>query len=619
MKKTYLTSEESALLSKLSKQRDEAYYQTEDCRDLGRKIKKYFKGDQLPQDVIAELQSREQPLEWENIIKKIANKVMGLKSLSKQEIAATGRQVQDKAVANIVSNVLKASQDSNDWWGHKKRADKDLLLTGVSVMKPVVRELGACDLLGVRERDISYYHVPIENAFFDPYFTLPDGSDMRYFHEVRLIEKDELYAYFDAELVDRLTLATSDTYNETTTNAKLSMVQYSQRVMITYSWYKEFDRVEKKNKFYYAIWSDGVLLEHKESPYKMKRIPVSVRKVYDADASEPYEFHSIFKDVLPIQDRINYTHLRIANMMGSIKLLFESNAVDDAEEFMEQYEQDSAIVEVNSGAISQNKIKEIKHHNDIAQLMQIIQDKRHQAEEIVGLNNEILGTSMQRLSGYAIETRQNAGMVGLQMFMEASQQQDRDLAFMAVELMNQYINAEQVYSIMDDFEADRYFIVNEIAKDANGVVVREDGEVKRKNKLNIGRYDIILTPAPMSRGSIAERQKNWVEIMKLFAGNPSMLEQLLPRMLRDIESPVATEVLEVLKADAQAKAQNPQASQMQQLQQQQMMLTLEKMQAEIAKLVSQANVNNAKAGLPPMQPQPEQAEQGAQTSPQEVA
>lgn len=611
--KTYMTAEETALLDKLTKQRDEAYYETEVYRDLGAKIKKYFKGDQLPEDIIAQLQGRDQPIEWENIIKKIANKIMGLKSLSKQEIAASGRQVQDKAVANIVSNVLKATQDNNEWWSHKQRADKDLLLTGVSVMKPIVRELGVCDLLGVKERDLAYYHVPMENAFYDPFFALPDCADMRYFHEVRMIERDELYAFFDAELVDRLTLATSDTYGKATTRTNLSAVQYSQRVMITYSWYKEFDRVEKKNKFYYAIWSDGVLLKHAESPYKMGRIPVSVRKVYDADADEPCEFHSVFKDVLPMQDRINYTHLRIANMLGSVKLLFESNAVDDAEEFMEQYEQDSAIVEVSSGAISQNKIKEIKHNNDIAQLMNVILDKRHQAEEIVGLNNEILGTSMQRLSGYAIENRQNAGMVGLQLFMEASQQQDRDLAFMAVELMNQYVNAEQVYRISDSFEADRHFVVNEIVKDKAGAVVRENGEVVRKNKLNIGRYDIILTPAPMSRGSVAERQKNWVEILKLFAGNPQMLEQLLPRMLRDIESPVAIEVLEVMQQEAKAKAENPQAQQQQQMQQQQVMLTLQKMQAEIAKLVSQANVNNAKAKLPPVQP----PEQGAE--PQEVA
>lgn len=83
MKKTYLSIEESALLAKLRKQRDEAYYQTEGYREEGKKIKRYFKGDQLPADVIAQLQGREQPIEWENVIKKIANKVMGLKSISK--------------------------------------------------------------------------------------------------------------------------------------------------------------------------------------------------------------------------------------------------------------------------------------------------------------------------------------------------------------------------------------------------------------------------------------------------------------------------------------------------------------------------------------------------------
>lgn len=596
-KKPYVIIEENVILDKLKKQRDEAYHTTLTSRDMGKKIKKYFRGDQLPQEVISELQGRDQPLEWENIIKKIANKIMGLKLLSEQEIIATGKQVQDKDIANVVTNVLRTTIENNDFKSHKKRADKDLLLTGVGIMKPIVTQLGEYDLLGIKEREIRYYHIPMENAFFDPFFVMPDGSDMRYFHEVRLIDKDELYQFFDDEKVDRLPLATSNTFNETSTQSLLSPTTYSQRVMVTYSWWKEYDKKAKETAFYYAIWGEGVMLHYAKSPYKLKKIPVSVRRVYDADADAPHEFHSIFEDVLPIQDRINYTHLRIANMLGSVKLLFESDAVDDAETFMEEYEKDSAIVEVNNGAITNKKFHEIKHNNDIAQLMNIILDKRRQAEEIVGLNNELLGTSVQRLSGYAIENRQNAGMVGLQMFIDASQQQDRDLAYMAVALMNQYINAEQVYKIMDDFEADRYFVVNEIEKDSAGAVMRdEDGEVKRKNKLQIGRYDIVLQPIPMSRGSIAERQKNWVEIMKLFAGNPAMLEKLLPRMLRDIESPVAQEILHIMQEEAQVKSQNPQAGQMEQMQQQQLMLTLQKMQAEIAKLVSQANVNNAKAG-----------------------
>ena len=584
-------SEKSYILERLKKQREEAYTKTKDSRDEAAKIKKYFRGEQLPEDVLEVLSGREQPVEWENIIKKIANKIMGLKLLSKQEINVFGRQVKDKAQANVITNVLRASQDSTDFWSYKKRADKDLLLSGVSIMHPIIKELGEVDLLGVKERDLRYYHIPLEQGFFDPYFRKPDASDLRYFTESRLIDKEELYEFFDYDLIEQIPV-----YNDVEINKYLTeQAGYSKRVLINYSWYKKYDKTKGKNVIYYAIWSENILLMHKESPYNMNRIPISIRKVNDPDCDDPTAFYSIFRDILPIQDKINFAHLRIANMLGSVKMLFESDAVDDAETFIEDFALDDAIVEVKSGAIGQNKIKEIKNSNDIAQLMNIIYDKRKVAEEIIGLNNEILGTSVQRLSGYAIEHRQNAGMVGLQLFIDASIQQDRDLADMGISLIDQYINAEQIYRIVDAFEADKVFKVNEIVKDSNDRVVFEDGKPKRINKLNIGRYDLILQSVPQTRGSIAERQKNWVEIMKLFAGNTNILEQLLPRMLRDIESPVAMEVLDIVKADQEAKAKNAQNNQIEQLQAKELMLKLEKMQEEIKKLASQSNVNNATA------------------------
>jgi hypothetical protein len=584
-------SAKSYILETLKKQKKESYERTRESREEALKIKKYFRGEQLPDDVIAIISGRDQPLEWENIVKKIANKIMGLKLLSKQEINVFGRQVEDMAQANVITNVLRASQDSTDFWSYKKRADKDLLLAGISIMQPVIKELGEVDLLGIKERDLRYYHLPMEQSFWDPYFTSPDGSDSRYFHHERLIDRESLYEFFDPEIIDQIPLCN----NLEITDYLTSEVGYSERVKITYSWYRKYCKEKRRNVIYYAIWSDNILLAHKESPYNMNRVPISIRRVNDADSDNPAAFYSIFRDILPIQDRINFTHLRIANMLGSLKMLFEEDAVDDAEEFIEEFSLDNSIVKVKSGAISGNKIKEIKNSNDIAQLMQIIHDKRSVAEEIIGLNNEILGTSVQRLSGYAIEHRQNAGMVGLQLFIDASIQQDRDLADMGIKLIDQYVNAEQIYRMVDGFEADRLFKVNEIEKDTNGRVLFENGKPKRKNKLNIGRYDLILNSVPQTRGSIAERQANWVEIMKLFAGNANMLQSLLPRMLRDIESPVAMEVLEIMKKEEEQKANNTQGNQAEQLQAKELSLRIEKMQEEIKKLTSQANVNNATA------------------------
>lgn len=589
-------TERTRILNKLTRSRQESYDKTKSYREECRKIKRYAKGDMLADDIVAVIEGRDQPVEWENTIKKISNKVMGLKILNKQEVNAFARQIADKPIANVFTNVLRTTQDNPIWWSNKKKADFDLWHGGMSQMKPIIKELGDIDLIGVKERELKFYHVPIEQGFPDPYTTCPFGTDMRYHHEVRLIEREELYAFFDIDLVDSIPLSSTNVFNQTSHNLNQPAEQYSQRVMITLSWYKEFDKKKKRMEFYYCIWGEGVLLEHRKMPYKyLRKIPVDVTKVYDADAEEPCEFYSPLRDIMPIADSINYTHLRIANMMGSIKMLFESDAVDDAETFMEEYELDNSIVEVKSGALKDNKIKEIKQNNDITQLMNRVYDKRQIAEEIIGLNNEILGTSVQRLSGYAIEHRQNAGMVGLQLFIDASLKQDMNLADMGVKLINQYINAEQVYRIMDSFEADQYFVVNEIEKTPDGRVVREAGEIKRKNKLYLGRYDIVLKAVPQTRGSIAERQKSWVEIMKLFAGNPTMLEKLLPRMLRDVDSPVAMEVLEEIKAEHEAKANNKQAHEMQQIQAQEVMLSLQKMQEEIKKLASQSAVNFAKA------------------------
>ncbi len=596
MSKKLDQSEINRILNKCTRQRQESYDKTKEFRDEAKRIKRYAKGKMLDDDIIAVIEGRDQPVEWENTIKKISNKVMGLKILDKKEINAFGKRVIDKPAANVVTNVLRDTQDNSFWWSQKKRADFDLWHTGMSQMKPIIKELGSIDLLGVKERELKNYHIPMEQGFPDPYATCPFGTDMRYHHEVRLIDREELYPYFDIEKVDSIPLATDNIFNQTNTNTYTVAEEYSQRVMITFSWYKEFDKKKKRMEFYYVIWGEGVMLEHRKMPYKyLRKIPVDVTKVYDADPENPCEFYSPLRDIMPIADAINYTHLRIANMMGSIKMLFESDAVDDAETFMEEYELDNSIVEVKSGALRDKKIQEIKQNNDIAQLMNRIHDKRAIAEEIIGLNNEILGTSVQRLSGYAIEHRQNAGMVGLQLFIDASLKQDMNLADMGVKLINQYINAEQVYRIMDSFEADQYFVVNEIEKTPDGRVVRESGEVKRKNKLFLERYDIVLRAVPQTRGSVAERQKNWVEIMKLFAGQDSMLNRLLPRMLRDIESPVALEVLEEIKAEYKQKAEDKQAHEMQQLQAQEIMLKLEKLQAEIKEIASKTAVNNAKA------------------------
>lgn len=580
------------LLQKLKLQVEEARFHSKKSKETAKKITNYIKGDQLPQEVKEILAGREQPEMWENIFKKIDAKISGLKITSRQEIQAYGRQKgTDRIQANLITNILKTTMDSTEWWANKKRADASLRTSAVSIVEVKVKNTAERDILGKKVKEIRYHHIPTSQCYIDPFAINPDYSDMRYFHRERLLDIEGLYKHFPKEKVDKLRAYTQEASSE---YSNQSTSQYSKRALIYYSWYKEWDNRKKRDVIYYAVWSDEVILETKESPYHIARFPISIRRMDEIDHDEPWDTRGLYYNLLPIQDRINNCHLRAIHMMGTNKMLFESDAVDDAETFIEEYSQDSAVVEVKAGALSSNKIKDIKQYNEIASLRNEIADLRHQAEELVGLNNEILGSAVNRLSGAAIENRQNAGLVGLQDFIDTSAEQDKDLAEISLGLIQQYFTAEQVYKISDKKEADAYFIANEIERDANGAVVRVNGEPKRKNSLQIGRYDIILQQMPYSRGSTAERQKVWGEYIKaLQVTHPHLVPEMIELSLQDTDSPIAMQVSQLIERDKQNQAQN--AGQQQQLQMQKIQLEMQTMAAKLEEIMSKANLNKAKA------------------------
>jgi hypothetical protein len=602
-KKLHFTNE-TKILEKLKLQVQESEHHFKGSKDILRRIVSYLKGDQLPDEVRAIIAEREQPEMWENIFKQMKTKIAGLKIATKQEIQAFGRQRgMDKVQANIFTQILRTTQDSTEWWANKKRADGDLRNVGISIIESIVKDTGEVDLLGKKVREIRHLHIPFLQAHIDPFAINPDYSDMRYFHRERMLDIEGLYRHFDKKKVDKLQEYTQENTNEysTATNTTSS---YSKRAKVYYSWWREYSFKEKRDIIYYCVWGDGVILEYARSPYKMNRIPISIRRMDEIDYENPADVRGLFYDLLPIQDRINNLHLRAIHMMGTNKLLFESDAVDDAEDFIEEYNKDSAAVEVKAGALKEKKILDIKQYNEIVNMRAEIADLRVQAEKIIGLNNEIMGSAVNRLSGAAIESRQNAGLVGVQEYMDSSSEQDKDLAEMDIELIQQYFKAEQTYLIVEKDEADPYFVANEIVRDKNGAVVFENGQVKRTNSLQVGRYDIVLKVMPYSRGSTAERQKVWGEFIKALANtHPEIIPEMMELSLEDTDSPIAHKVKDLVErykqnsssqATAQAEAHKLEL-QKQQLQFEKVQLEMAKMAEEIKKLKSEAELNEAKA------------------------
>jgi hypothetical protein len=571
----------------------DSYELSKKSREEAQKQRDYFDGNQLSPDVLAVLQSRGQPVTWENIYQKTANKILGYKMTMKQELKAKGRQRADMASAILLTDVLRSIPDSTDYYAHKERCDEDLLIAGLSVMEASVNILPESDLLGEFEKEIRGYHVPFDECFIDPYSKAPDYSDGRYFNRVRWLDRDYLYLHFDKKLVD--TLLNNQNYT-----GDFSIDQYRNmangqdinrdRILVTLTWTREF--IEGKSVIRWYVWSNETILAHADSPHVFNRFPYAIRRLYHMHSTG--EFYGIFRNIKPIQDRINFMHLRIANMLGSTKLLYEFGAVDDADVFAEEYSKDDAVVGLTDGALSEGRIKEIKHTAEINHLQQLIVDARKQAEQIIGLNDEVLGAAVNRMSGYAIEQRQNAGMVGLQRFLQTSMKQDLDFYNLASGYVQQYFSAEQIVRIIEPNGMDKVVTINEIERDSYGAIKRQNGVPVRVNRIDIGRYDITMSMVNQTRGATGERYTQGVEIMKLmkeFDPSGQIGLAYLPELLSDVEAAGADKIRALIEEMAKAPRDDSAA----QMQQQQMMLTLQQMQSKIKELESKSMKNAAQA------------------------
>ncbi len=530
----------------------------------------YERGNQLPPDVHSILADRGQPSRWENLYKMIGNKISGMKAMTKQEVTVFPRRAGEREIADVLTKVLRSFMDSTEWWSIKKRADRDLRLSGLSVVEVKLRYLDEKDDAGEIIKDLEYEHLPTNECFIDMYSKKTDLSDSRYFTHSKLLHIKSLKRIFP--------------------NAKLSGAGANKAGMIrtNRTWYKD-----ENNNIRFAIWIDDEILQDIQLPFTLlPRFPLAMRKLYTSNRKE---FYGMFRDVRPLQDMINNTFLRIINMLGSSKLIIESDAADDIEAWTDHYNEDNSVNVVKPGSVREKKIQDISQNAPLSQLLSIVQDARLQAEKVIGLNSELLGTAISRMSGYAIENRQNAGLVGLQDYMDCSGALDVDIAEISIKIMQEHFTAEQMLLISGKDGEKEQIVINEYERNNNGSIKRDEKQKpKRKSILNIGRYDLILVSSPFARGASAERSKNWAEIMKILqTAEPGLVAPMLPLMLRDVDSPEADEATKIIAELKKQQAQNKEGQQDPALQK--AMLEIEKIQAQIAELVSQAQLNTAKA------------------------
>ncbi|WP_456403216.1 portal protein [Hydrogenimonas sp.] len=567
---------------------DESYRGNDANRDLERKTRDYYYGDQIDSETIEIVTDRGQPAQWENNMKKMGEKVLAFRGNHRGEIRMVGRQRQDDAGARLLTDVLRAISQQSDYEMQSDMSDEALMIGGCAVHELMIEEdRESTDRFGRTAKDVKIRHVPYDRLGLDPFAGEPDYSDARYIHQFYWVDREDLYRFFPAKKVDAL--QNGNFTSEISNDEDIDDLSHRDRVPLVYTWYRMYDRKQKRDRYYYCFWSDDIILQQDESPYDFDGFPMVVEFVY-----RHKELHyGIFNDIIPLQDAINYAKLRLQNMLGSVKILVEKNAVDDVYNFTMEYREDDAVVEVNDIT----KIKEIHQNSDVQQLIGVIMDSRQQIKEIIGANDEFLAMANNRLSGEAISKRMDIGSMGINRFIKASMRLQRRTFELAAKLVQQFYDSERVMQIVEPDEGVRYFTVNETQTDANGfpvLDVKEDGSVMpvAKHDFRFGKYDLIFTHATKPATPSAERLRQSTELLKVLqVTDPPLVKHLVPEILKDMQSPAAEKMAQIVAQMEQAKAQQgPDQAQIAAMKAQ-----LAEANAKIAKMQSEAQLNVAKA------------------------
>lgn len=522
--------------------------------------KEYYEGNQLPDYLKSILDSRGQPILFENMYALIGEKLLGYKLNANTEMNAIGFQKNDREKAQIITNIIKSITQTKDYQINKQKCDLDLMC-GICAAEIWLEESEIDNDL-----KITIKHIPINALYIDPYSQKEDGSDCKYFHKVLFNDKDDMIELYGKRDYDTVNNIGNSTYRE--------RVRY----------FESFVLNAKTKKYDRYIWDKIGIIQVDKSIFDLRSCPIVIRKLYVDSANS---FYGIFRNVKPHQDYVNFAENRMANMLGSQKILYEMSAVDNAEEFSKHISLDNAVVGVRDGALSSNRIQFQNHSNDIASLSSKSSEHRQIARMQAGFNDEALGQVTSRASGVVVQQRTNAGLMGIQRFLTSSDLFDKSVFSVCLEYITKYFDKAQIFRIVEQDTFENYFEIN----------------TNDKNRIEVGSYDIVIETKAKNNSTREERFTQWVELIKSGFIPQEAMYDILPLVLDDSDSSVSSKVRKVLAQKQEEAKNNQMAAQMQQLQTQMQQLQIQVLQAtakekEAKAMKYEAQANSADITLP---------------------
>lgn len=467
----------------LSRYRHELERQGENRFQMG-KDADYVDGDQWDEADAKIVKDRGQaPLVY-NVTATSVRWLLGSEKRARMDFKVLPRRKEEGKAAEKKTSLLKYLSDVNRTKFHRSRAFADAVKVGIGWLE-----------VGVQDEDdgepIYTRYESWRNVLWDSASTEMDLVDARYLFRTRWVDVDVANAFFadrkdviESSAVQGDLFGTIDSVDgddpmdyqeydaETASNGISVVVHRRKRVRLIECWFKKpmtkkriasgpwrgqiYDPNEARHQefaesiaekpmfaMHVAIFTHSDMLYLGESPYRHNRFPLIPIWGYRRDKNGlPYGLVRGFRD---IQDDINKRAAKAQYLLSVNKVTMDKGAVDDIDEFREEWSRPDAVVEVNSGKKVTPQDQE--NRRDAQMQMDMFSRAINMIQQVGGVTDELLARNTNATSGVAIERRQQQGSLVTMDFFDNLRFAEQQRGELELSLVEQFMTGEKQFRI----------------------------------------------------------------------------------------------------------------------------------------------------------------------------
>lgn len=446
---------------------EDAEDSTEEARAMSERCRDYYDNVQLTAEEKATLNKRNQPPVVLNLIAQNVDSILGLERQSRTDPKAYPRTPEHEEAANAVTDALRYVLDNNDFDIIASDVFENMIVEGTGAASVEVKKKPNGDI------EIVIVRIPWDRFGVDPYSMRRDMKDARYTFVVAwkdLEDAQERWPEKAEELAAGMSMSVShdsDTYDDKPVHW---WDRKRKRVMCVDMYFL------KGSVWHHAIFAKGIWLQAAERSRYLddEGLPENPQIAFSAKVKRDGQRYGPVEALLDAQDEVNKRRSKSLHLLTTRQTFAKDGMIQDIDAFKKEANKPDGHLQFPLDGEFGKDFGTIPNETLVGPQFELYQD----AKSFIGsiqANNPLVGDVQSDLSGKAIQSLQQAGMMELTPVFDAHAAWKKRIYRAVWNRIKQFWREEKWIRVTDDEDNLRFVGLNQPVTQGEQIVAEKMG------------------------------------------------------------------------------------------------------------------------------------------------